>query len=170
MIRVKANLKTFEIRRAAYLSEVNRRFADLIQQAAHRWLRTVLMSPNGNGPIPIWSGASAATFTELAAAVAFPLGIVPSGSAPNRIAFGTKHGQGQVNTNPGKTFSFKYETTLPHLIFNEFNNANQHGFRLLHPGPYRFQQLGQAEFEAFAKRAQMPNPFSFLNVKQIVVT
>ena len=168
-MRFVANLKTFKIRRS-YLSEVNQHFAQLTQQAAHQWLRSVLMSPLGSiGPIPVWSGASAATFTELAAAVAFPLGIVPSSTAPNRISFGTRHGRGGIITEPGKSFRFFYETSLGHLIYNEFNNANLVGFHLKHPGPYFFQQKGRDEFESFAKQARMPDPFRRFDIQQIRV-
>lgn len=166
LMRFVANLKTFRINRNAYISAINQRFAQLIQEAAQRWLRAVLMSPLGRGPIPVWSGASAATFTELAAAVAYPLGISPDGNAPNRITFGTQHGRGALATDPGRRFTFQYETDLRHLIYNEFNNANEVGFKLRHPGPYQFQERGRAAFEEFARHARMPDPFDHLIIRQ----
>ena len=53
-------------------------------------------------------------------------------------------------------YSFTYATTLPHLIVNEYQNANDfpekngHKFRLTHPGPYHFQEKGKLAFQRFA--------------------
>lgn len=117
-------------------------------------------------PIPTWSGASLGTFSELAARVNFQLRISPT-------ALGSKLGQGpdagaaaskgtiDIDKRNG-LFKAEYSTSLEHLIYNEFNNANAGGdprvfARLKNPGPYGFLEKGASAFERAAQRGSLPD-------------
>jgi hypothetical protein len=52
-----------------------------------------------------------------------------------------------------------YSTSLPHLVFNEYNNAASVGIHLRKPGPYLFQNIGAAEFLKVASTTKLPSPF-----------
>lgn len=114
--------------------------------------------------VPVWSGASKATFTELANEVNFNLSIVKAVRAPNRIAKGRSAGQGDLKIDARNAIGeATYSTTLDHLVFNEFNNANAGGdpkvfSRLKNPGPYNFLEQANAAFEAATDDFQFPRP------------
>ena len=99
--------------------------------------------------VPVWSGASHATLTELARLISAPLAIQPSETAYDGRGTGRRRGGAKLTATNGK-YGFVFETDLPHLVYNEFNNANSNPDKtlrgkLLNPGPYNFQeQLGNS--------------------------
>jgi hypothetical protein len=116
--------------------------------------------------MPVWSAASRATFAPLASQVEYALGYSPVSDAPNRIDIGIGASPGDNGTfqrgeTPG-VYSFTYSTTLPHLIVNEYHNANNfppkngRSFHLTDPGPYRFQEKGKAAFLKYASEITLP--------------
>lgn len=143
-----------------------------IAEAAAEWLGAVL------NKVPVWSGASQATFLPLARAIDYALTIQPVLSAKrSRVNLGLQKSDGVVVADPvaGK-FHFHYETSLEHLIHNEFHNANVDpdptkfkGVDLINPGPYEFQKLGQQAFERYAAGVSLPDPFLSLRVQTIRV-
>lgn len=152
---------------SAYLDRLHRDLTEAIQGAARDWLQATVTE------IPVWSAASVATFLKLARAVAFPLGVAPVTGGPNRIALGTGQSFGSVEMSKetGK-YTFQYSTTLAHLIYNEFNNANVTPdptlFSQLHqPGPYNFQAKGADAFDRVAGRVKLPSPSGFIAVRNI---
>lgn len=177
--KFKARFKQIEINMAAW----EKRFADVmsreIKRAAIVWLNaTVLLI------IPVWSGASRATFLKLARAVSFPLTItgIQARSGENLRAQGPSVGfqqsEGKLNLDRLKSgiATFTYETSLFHLVFNEYNNANDNPeagrlfARLKEPGPYNFQKIGQDAFEDYARDAVvLPSPFKSLKFKSLRV-
>jgi len=137
--------------------------------AAFEWLNATA------DKIPQWSGASAATFLHLARRIGYTLNIQQAGVAPDRVSLGLRHGDGdfKINSDQGRYF-FTYSTTLAHLIYNEFNNANISPdptlfSRLLRPGPYHFQEKGRLAFLRVAAGVRLPNPFNSLKSKKIKV-
>lgn len=147
-----------------------------IERAATVWLNaTVLLA------IPVWSGASRATFLRLARAVSFPLTItgIQATRSDNPRALGPRVGfqqsTGKVDKDPrAGRFTFTYGTNLFHLVFNEFNNANQSPVagrlfaRLKEPGPYNFQKIGRAAFEDYVRTAiELPSPWRKLKFKSL---
>jgi hypothetical protein len=151
-----------------------------LDRAATVWLNaTVLLA------IPVWSGASRATFLKLAREVNFPLtitGIKPSaqrfissGRAGPRLGF--QQSKGEVRKgSPQGVYTFTYGTTLFHLVFNEFQDANASPeagrlfSRLKQPGPYNFQEIGKDAFEDYVKDAvELPSPWRSLKIKRIRV-
>ncbi len=149
-------------------------------QGAVKWLTKVIEEATPRVGMPVWSAASRATFTPLASQVEFALAYSPVAGAPNRIDIGIGASPGDNGTfERGETpglYSFTYSTTLPHLIINEYYNANtfldpegKPYFRLKDPGPYHFQEKGKAAFLKYASEVSLPDVRSFVSVQQYVV-
>lgn len=154
---------------AAYRDALHRRLTDAIQNAAREWLHATVVE------VPVWSGASVATFLKLAAAVAFPLGVSPVTGAPNRVSLGSGASTGELTTDKDAgRYTFTYGTSLAHLIYNEFNNANTSPdatlFGHLHtPGPYNFQAKGKDAFDRAAAQVTLPPVGGFITTKLVKV-
>lgn len=151
-----------------YLDLMKDQLGQAITDAAIEWLSTVITL------IPLWSGASLATFKPLASKISLPLVISPRAFV-DRVSFGESNATGDVIVDPSAgRFTFTYSTTLAHLIYNEFNNANETPdptlfARLLNPGPYRFQDAGEKAFRDFAKGVRLPDPTPALIIRTIRV-
>lgn len=131
-----------------------------VANGAASWLDAVLVA------VPVWSGASHATFLKLAREIEFSLVISPK--AIDRTHFGESHSDGTLvgNVQTG-TYTFQYGTTLPWLIWNEYNNANINPDPtllrgLLRPGPYHFQRRGAEAFVQMARTARLPDVAPFV--------
>ena len=161
-MKFKGSLKSFRLDTQAYKTKLHVHLSEQIAHAAFLWLNAVLAQ------IPVWSGASHATFLRLARAVGYELAIQPR--VISRIPYGQRHGDGEVLADPEKgQYAFRFETSLSHLIFNEFANANISPdptlfAKLLQPGPYGFQQIGARVFQEFAKTVRLPNPLDSLKI------
>jgi len=162
----------------AWVARMDTTLSKQIDKAATVWLNaTVLLA------IPVWSGASRGTFLKLAREINFPLtitGITPSGAARGGgPSLGFQQSTGEVTKgSPTGVYTFTYGTTLFHLIFNEYENANANPeagrlfSQLKEPGPYNFQQIGQDAFEDYAKSVvELPSPWrkTVLKIKRIRV-
>ena len=138
---------------AAYQSALHSHMSDMIAQAVLSWLEAVLAE------IPVWSGASRATFKKLADSISYSLPIAPT--VMDRTGRGEACGDGGMvaNKETGE-YSFTYSTTLPWLIWNEYHNANVEPDptlfgRLIKEGPYNFQAVGARAFLAFADKVDL---------------
>jgi len=149
---------------AAYRTALARHMSDMIAQAAMAWLEAVLAE------IPVWSGASRATFVKLANAIGHSLPVAPAAVNAAHGLFTTRidrTGMGQTVSDGKVTadkqtgeYSFTYSTTLPWLIWNEYHNANVEPdstlfYRLIEPGPYNFQVVGARAFLRFADKVDL---------------
>lgn len=167
-MRWTANLTTFSLDLRSYRRALHSQMTQAIQEATRQWLNATVVAL-----IPVWSGASAATFIELARQVSFPLHVRPKRGVKNRVPLGQLHSDGSIEFGPDK-YVFKYSTRLPHLIWNEYHNANvdpDPGLFgvLVNPGPYHFQRAGQAAFANYASRVRLPNPFAHLRTRAIKI-
>jgi len=165
-MRFTGTFRAPRLNEAKYRKILHEHLTDVLPDATVQWLGTVL--PN----IPVWSGASAATFLPLARKVAYE-------NLPTSNNYGLRHAEGDFD--PGRSdpnrYVFTYSTTLAHLIWNEFHNANidpdptkwPPPAVLKKPGPYEFQKLGQEAFEKFAAGVSLPDPFVALRTRQIRV-
>ena len=142
-VHLTAKFRVPRIDIARYKAALNERLSEALAQAGCKWLYTV------DEIIPTWSGASKATLSPLASYVGYSLVIGVVAGAPNRIDLGLAHGSATFEANQDQTrYSFSYATTLPHLVINEYHNANtfinpktgQPYFHLRNPGPYHFQE------------------------------
>jgi len=162
-MKFKAKFRAPRIQLGKYQQQLHEHLSDAIAHAAFVWLEAVLSE------IPVWSGASHATFLRLAREVGYHLSIAPS--ALSRISYGQRQGDGEVVTDPQQgLYLFRYQTTLTHLIYNEFHNANADPdpdlfHRLIRPGPYYFQQKGRMAFERYAAGVRLPSPWRALKIR-----
>ncbi len=168
---------TFEIPRVnfhRFREALHERLSDAIARAAFEWIRATAEGTRAGGPmVPVWSGASRATFSPLASEIGYRLLISPAGNAPNRISMGIAAGTGTFTMEPAAgVYDFTYSTTLPHLIINEYYNANEFRdpetgepyFHLRYPGPYHFQEAGQKAFRDYAAQVRLPGWDAILDV------
>ena len=139
------------INMTAYREKLRAHMAEVLSYAAMQWLMTVLEE------VPVWSGASRATFVKLAAKINFNVDIQPV--VPSRIGMGLAESDFEWSLDEGGSakYYFRYSTTLAHLIFNEYHNANAVGHHLIKPGPYYFQQKGIAAFQGVARSVKLPS-------------
>ncbi len=158
-MQFKATFEKPRIDRAAWFRLMGGEMEQTLEIAVVAWLNAA------TAPIPVWSGASRGTFSDLAARVNFSLRIAPT-ALGSKLGLGPSTGAAQstgtftVDRRRG-IFRAKYSTSLEHLIFNEFNNANAGGdpkvfARLRNPGPYGFLDKGAAAFERAAAQGKLP--------------
>jgi len=156
LLVVRARLERPRFNLSAYRRALDREITEILARSAFEYIVAAVEQ------IPVWSGASRATFTQLASIVSAPLSISPVVSSG--VSRGASQGSGGLNVRNGLG-SFIYETTLPHLVFNESNDGNttrgpgQFG-RLLTPGPYNFQEVAGGRAEAVLNQFRGPNPCS----------
>lgn len=136
--------------------EIERSLTETLKEAVRAYLKSILYNV-----VPVWSGASVATFIKLAASVDHVVNISPK--VRSRINLGSTSSTGTLNVDMNRgVISATYSTSLPHLVFNEYSNANAYGYRLRNPGPYGFQIKGADAFSSVASQARLPNPFKYL--------
>jgi len=154
------NFVSFQFDMKKYEQILHEQLSEDIAHAATLWLEAVLTE------IPVWSGASWATFTQLAREIGSNLAINPV--AVNRISFGQRHGDGALITDRKKhEYYFEYSTDLRWLVHNEYNTPNSDPNvwgRLKKPGPYFFQEVGQKVFAKVANEIYLPSPWKALKI------
>jgi hypothetical protein len=142
-MRVKVKLQKPQIDVAAYRKEFELKAKETMSLAILSYLDTA------QNVIPVWSGASIASFKKLAGLISAPLIINPSDSVSDRPGVNARRQSEAVSRSDARTvvtstaYGFSFETDLPHLVYNENNNANVNPDPtlfgvLLNPGPYGF--------------------------------
>lgn len=136
MFRLTARLRAPSLNYVEYVNQLQNTARDALSRAMLEYIVTFQTI------VPVWSGASHATLTSLAQIVSAPLAITPSSTAFDGRRFGASQGDAYYD-DKGGNFVFSFQTELPHLVYNESNNANINpdpGLRgkLLNPGPYDF--------------------------------
>ena len=165
VFKAKVNLVVFSKRE--FLNHLDDVMTQNAKDAAKSWLKTVTVL------IPIWSRASIATFNELAENVGFDLKVGTSVAATDRLGLGLSTGRGDLIIEKNKRWGFFYETDLRYLAWNEFNKAKKgdgSGWYSSHrdgPGPLRFLEAGNNDFESFAREVKLPNPIEFISPKRL---
>ncbi len=162
-MRLTANFKALRVNTTKFKQALHQRLSEALVEGCKTWLRTVIDESTKEG-LPVWSAASLATLSPLASYVEMTLATVPVGGAPDRVEIGIANGKADFDPGTKKDglYTFTYMTTLPHLIINEYNNANDfpakngHKFNLRNPGPYHFQQKGERTFREFASNVTLP--------------
>lgn len=168
-MKIKATFQVPRFNLASYVAALSEVLSDAIAQAAFEWINAA------TAEIPVWSGASRATFMRLADAIDFKIVINEAPNAPRRVSYGQRHGDGGLDIDAAKgRFSFMYETSLKHLVYNEYNNANidpDPGLfsRLLEPGPYEFQRHAAEAFLRSVRSVTLPDPSSHIKVSIVRV-
>jgi len=161
---------------AAYRNALDGHMKHAIAQGLAEWLEAVLAE------IPVWSGASRATFVKLAQQIGYNLPVAPvaveaaHGLFTERIDrtwMGMTQSDGKLTADKETgEYTFTYSTTLPWLIWNEYHNANVEPdptlfYRLLEPGPYNFQVTGARAFLRFAESVDLPKVKPHMRVVRV---
>lgn len=155
-MKLKATLPTPRLDLSSYLTELNEILSDAIALAAFEWVNAA------TAEIPVWSGASHATFLKLASTVGLTISIDNAANAPRRVSYGLANSKGEMNIDAAKgRFEFMYQTSLKHLVYNEYNNANispDPGLlsQLINPGPYGFQNTAREAFLRSIRSVSLP--------------
>jgi hypothetical protein len=157
-------LRAARIDMQKYRAALDACLREAISQGLMEWLEATVIAE-----VPVWSGASRATFLALARNIEYNIPIFPV--VPSRVGQGVSQSSGTLEANAGTgRYIFSYQTTLPWLIVNEYFDATQWGFHLKKPGPYHFQSKGEAAFRKFAERVRLPDPFTCLKTIKIKVS
>jgi len=128
-----------------FKKDLDKRMRELIALGLAAWLEAVVAE------VPVWSGASRATFLKVAGEIGYPVE-VGGGTAINRTGVGQSASTGELIADiESGLYMFIYGTTLPWLVWNEYHNANSDPDptlfgKLKKPGPYNFQVRGAAAF------------------------
>lgn len=139
---------------AVYRKALHAHMQDVLAQAIVAWLGAVLEE------IPVWSGASRATFIPLASRIEFNIPIMPKVIDRRGVGIASAGGELEIDEEKGR-YAFEYRTWLPWLVWNEYHNANvdpDPGLfdKLLKPGPYNFQVKGYEAFKRFSQTVDLP--------------
>lgn len=139
-----------------YRLRLHEHMTQVLKEATTKWLESTAHY------VPVWSGASRATFSPLASQVEYALSISPV--VPSRESIGLDNATGlfETNTTPG-LYTFTYITTLPWLIINENYDARQWGFHLKNPGPYHFQRRGDTAVRMYSNGITLPDLRPFIH-------
>jgi hypothetical protein len=143
------------------------------EEAGQTWVEEAVYGT----PIPIWSGASRASFARLAAKLGW---YVPSGPRVKTCPFSRGHDFGmkydggtEVYKNRKEWYvGFQYATKLPHLIYNESNSPNpgpypQPWSTRVRYTPYNFEGRALKAWKKVAKKAKLPHPFKNLKFRKL---
>jgi hypothetical protein len=170
-MRLTAKFQVPRVNFNRYRQALHENLSESLAQAAAQWLHATATEI-----VPVWSAASRATFSPLASYVGYVLSLAPEGDAPNRVQLGLDNGNASfdVDRNTG-IYRFSYSTTLPHLIINEYYNANtfvnpktgEYYFHLTNPGPYHFQEAGERAFRQFTANIVLPGWHHILEIMQL---
>jgi hypothetical protein len=150
---------------SAYKKDANKDLIEKLKNAVAFWIQTAISL------IPVWSGASHGTFIKLAGKIGQTFSVSGGNGFPGMLgpAYGSQQSQGRITTWGG-AYIAEYSTTLWHLIYNEYNNANLNPregrvfSRLLHPGPYNFQAAANEAFRAHIQDIQMLSPWNYITL------
>ena len=167
------SLYTFEFDMQDIKRDLFHEMIRINEKAGQVWLDEAVFQT----PIPIWSGASRASFAMLASQLGT---YIPSGPRvrgcmyTNGHAFGKSYDRGtQVYKDRTAWYvGFQYATALPHLIYNENQSPApgpypapfSNGVRFT---PYMFEGRSLRAWKAVAKKSRLTNPFKHLKVKKI---
>jgi len=152
---------------AGYRKALKAHMQEALAQAIVTWLAAVLEE------IPVWSGASRATFIPLASRIQFNIPITPRVIDRRGVGIASAGGELEIDEEKGR-YAFEYRTWLPWLVWNEYHNANvdpDPGLfdKLLKPGPYNFQVKGYEAFKRFSQTVDLPAVAPYVTSMRIKV-
>jgi len=143
----------------AYRRALDTHMREVLAQSLMAWLDAVLVE------IPNWSGASRATFIQVANTINASVDASRNGAPYDRTSEGLANSRGEMTADKMKgIYTFTYGTSLPWLVWNEYHNANSDPdatkwkppAKLLKPGPYGFQEKGAKAFQRVADTVRLP--------------
>jgi len=166
-MRFTASLAAPTLDVAGYRKALKAHMQEALAQAIVTWLAAVLEE------IPVWSGASRATFIPLASRIQFNIPITPRVIDRRGVGIASAGGELEIDEEKGR-YAFEYRTWLPWLVWNEYHNANvdpDPGLfdKLLKPGPYNFQVKGYEAFKRFSQTVDLPAVAPYVTSTRIKV-
>jgi len=174
-MRLKLTIEMAQFNKSAYVQLFESWLHQQLSRLAARYLlaTAVDLIAGQTGAYRVWSGASAASFLHLANEIHSTIPI-SKGNATG-IAYGKRFSDGGIEIDKG-VGRFFYSTDLPHLVYNEYHNANTDPDRALfsqlkNPGPYGFQKAGTRAVEhAIDGMDPLPSPLLVQSIKVKTVT
>ena len=149
-----SSLKGFVLNAKAFFGSSDAKMRLSTEEAARIWLGVAIPA------VPVWSGASRATFQHLADAVGVPVPIDTAPNAPNRVAIGRLNSRGGIERDGNGKWRFYYENNLRYLAANETRSVSvgEYGVKwgLLEPTPYNYREAARKAVEAYAKTVTLP--------------
>jgi len=159
-----------DLKMGAYKKALDTHMTTQLKEAVGAWIQAAITE------IPVWSGASHGTFIKLASKIGVTFAVPAAGGFPgmNGPSYGNAKSQGRFTSFSG-AYVAEYNTTLWHLCYNEYNDANANPVearlfaRLKKATPYYFQVKAGKVFEDNIKKVRMPSPWAFLtlNIQQV---
>ncbi len=164
-MKMTCDFQLLKLNTGSYKKAVKNDLMQKLKDAVGLWIQAAITI------IPVWSGASHGTFMKLAGKIGMTFSIAGTGGFPGMLGpeYGNSHSQGRL-TEWGGSYIAEYSTTLWHLIYNEYNNANADPdagrlfARLIRPGPYMFQEAANAAFSGYVKTVRMPSPWAYITL------
>ena len=161
---------TVDINMISYRRAVLNYLRELNKEAGRAWIKEVIKGT----PIPTWSGASRATFLKLARELDTVVPIGPIEAPIRRVSLGvaSSKGSGTFEDRGDVTVGFDYDTNLRYLAYNEYNKATAGKYpkpfsNKVRFTPYNFQERAAQAWEKEAKKAELPNPYSYITRNKI---
>jgi hypothetical protein len=166
-MRFTASLAVPTLDLQGYRKALHAHMQEALAHAIVTWLAAVLEE------IPVWSGASRATFIPLASRIQFNIPITPRVIDRRGVGIASAGGELEIDEEKGR-YAFEYRTWLPWLVWNEYHNANvdpDPGLfgKLLRPGPYNFQVKGYEAFKRFSQSVDLPAVAPYVRSTRIKV-
>jgi len=154
---------------AGYKKILDKQMRELIARGLAAWLEAVVAE------VPVWSGASRATFLKVASQIDYPVPVDGRAPGRDRTAIGQAESKGELVADiESGLYTFIYGTNLPWLIWNEYHDATVEPdpikgctLPLLKPGPYQFQVKGMAAFLHNTGDASLPSATPFIMKKRV---
>jgi hypothetical protein len=133
---------------------------NLNERAGRAWIDAAIRQT----PIPVWSGASRATFQRLAQSLGTSIPMDPIVAPESRVSLGRASSAGSgVVKDAGKPYvGFVYSTNLRYLAYNEYNQAIKGPYprpwsNNVRFTPYFFQQRALTDWQKVAATAKLPD-------------
>lgn len=164
MFTIKARFSKLGIDTGRYTKTLDTNMQEQIRQGAREWLRAVILK------VPIWTGTSMGSLRPLGAYLRVA---VPSNYEVVRKGYGPSVGKALQEFKFDKKdhiYTFSFTEEVPHYLVNEYFNANEQGFHLRNPGPYRSFAAGEKAFINYINTylvKRVPNLQDFITVEEI---
>lgn len=153
-MRIRNGIRRLKLNLLALVGNLDAVAEKSTRRAAKIWVETAISQ------VPSWSGASLATFEQLANAVGVSVPINVAQGAPNRIALGRLNSRGGLERLGKGQWRFFYENNLRYLSANETRSVGvgEFGVRwgLTEPTPYNFRDVANAAVEKFLRNVELP--------------
>ncbi len=145
-MKTRIRIRGFKFSRGSFTKTFNEAIDKEVRMAARAWLRAVMQE------VPVYLGAARGSLIPLGQFLRVAVPISPNPNAKPRAGLGPEEGarQGRFEfKHLQKVVSFSFSTNVAHYIFNEYNEAPNPPFRLIHETPWHSFEKGIEAFESY---------------------